>query len=33
MTGEMMERIVKEAYAMPKPLLQRAVELHGSAVN
>jgi tripartite-type tricarboxylate transporter receptor subunit TctC len=31
MTGEAMERILKEAFAMPKALMQRAVDLHGSA--
>ena len=31
MTGEAMERILKDAFAMPKALLQRAVDLHGSA--
>jgi tripartite-type tricarboxylate transporter receptor subunit TctC len=33
MTGETMERIVKDAYAMPKALMQRAVEMHGSEAN
>jgi tripartite-type tricarboxylate transporter receptor subunit TctC len=33
MTGETMAQIVNDAYAMPKALLQRAAELHGSAVN
>jgi tripartite-type tricarboxylate transporter receptor subunit TctC len=33
MTGERMEQLVKGAYAMPKALLQRAVELHGSEAN
>jgi tripartite-type tricarboxylate transporter receptor subunit TctC len=31
MTGEIMEQIVKNAFAVPKALLQRAVDLHGSA--
>jgi tripartite-type tricarboxylate transporter receptor subunit TctC len=31
MTGEMMERILKDAFSVPKELLQRAVDLHGSA--
>jgi hypothetical protein len=31
MTGEMMEQILKNAFAVPKALLQRAVDLHGSA--
>jgi hypothetical protein len=33
MTGEAMQQILDDAYAMPKALMQRAVELHGSAVN
>ena len=33
MTGETMAQIVKNAYDMPKALLQRAVELHGSEAN
>jgi tripartite-type tricarboxylate transporter receptor subunit TctC len=31
MTGEVMERILKEAFSVPKELLQRAVDLHGTA--
>jgi tripartite-type tricarboxylate transporter receptor subunit TctC len=31
MTGEMMEHILKNAFAVPKDLLKRAVDLHGSA--
>lgn len=33
MTGETMEQVLKKAYAMPRALLERAVELHGPAVN
>jgi tripartite-type tricarboxylate transporter receptor subunit TctC len=33
MTGETMEQLLKNAYAAPKAVLQRAVELHGAAVN
>jgi len=33
MSGEMMEEALNHAYAMPKALLQRAVELHGSEAN
>jgi tripartite-type tricarboxylate transporter receptor subunit TctC len=33
MTGETMGQIVKGAYATPRAALQRALELHGSAVN
>ena len=33
MTGERMEQLVENAYATPKPLLERAVELHGSEAN
>jgi tripartite-type tricarboxylate transporter receptor subunit TctC len=31
MTGEAMARTIREAFASPKPILQRAVELHGTA--
>lgn len=31
MTGEAMARTIRNAFATPKPLLQRAVELHGAA--
>jgi tripartite-type tricarboxylate transporter receptor subunit TctC len=31
MTGEVMEKILKKTFAMPKELLQRAAELHGSS--
>jgi hypothetical protein len=31
MTGEAMARTIREAFAAPKPILQRAVELHGTA--
>jgi len=33
MTGEMMQRTLNDAYSMPKALMQRAVELHGSEAN
>jgi hypothetical protein len=33
MSGEMMEQLLRRAYATPKASLQRALELHGSAVN
>ena len=30
MTGEAMQDAIRQAYATPKPILQRAIELHGS---
>ncbi len=31
MTGEEMERAIQNAFATPKPVLQRAMQLHGGS--
>jgi tripartite-type tricarboxylate transporter receptor subunit TctC len=33
MTGEEMQRVITKAFATPKPLLQRALQLHGGSAQ